>query len=128
MGDNLEDKIMEKKISFSMKDLKWVISTLVVIVGWSITVVLWVQDKNKQKSRIEVLETKNSSLEIQVATLNGQISGVMNATDLFMKNPPQETKIRIDLMDQRVTKLEEVNGLQFTKKIESTSVPIKRSR
>jgi hypothetical protein len=128
MGDNLEDKIMEKKISFSMKDLKWVISTLVVIVGWSITAVLWVQDKNKQRSRIEVLETKNSSLEIQVATLNGQISGVMNATDLFMKNPPQETKIRIDLMDQRVTKLEEVNGLQFTKKIESTSVPIKRSR
>lgn len=128
MGDNLEDKIMEKKISFSMKDLKWVISTMVVIVGWSITVVLWVQDKNKQRSRIEVLETKNSSLEIQVATLNGQISGVMNATDLFMKNPPQETKIRIDLMDQRVTALEEVNGLQFTKRVESTTTPIRRNR
>ena len=59
---DLENNIMEKRFSFSIKDMKWVISTLVIAIGWIITIVFWVQDKNKQKNRIETLETKNVSI------------------------------------------------------------------
>ena len=50
---DLENNIMEKRFSFSVKDMKWVISTLVIGISWIITIVLWVQDKNKQKTRIQ---------------------------------------------------------------------------
>jgi len=123
----LEDNIMEKRFSFSIKDMKWVISTLVIAIGWVITIVFWVQDKNKQKNRIETLETKNVTLERQVATLQGQIEGVNQATKVFMEYPPSENRFRIELLEKRVDKIENINGLQVDKTIESTPAPIKRN-
>lgn len=123
----LENNIMEKRFSFSIKDMKWVISTLVIAIGWVITIVFWVQDKNKQKNRIETLETKNVTLERQVATLQGQIEGVNQATKVFMEYPPSENRFRIELLEKRVDKIENINGVQVDKTIESTPAPIKRN-
>jgi hypothetical protein len=126
---NLEEKIMgEKRFSFSLKDMKWVVSTLVVGISWIITIILWVQDKNKQKSRIEVLETKNNVLEIQVATLSGQVSGVNQATKIFMENPPSENKFRIELLEKRVDFIENHNGFESRRNISTNSTPIRRER
>jgi hypothetical protein len=126
--NDLEKNIMEeKRFSFSLKDMKWVISTLIVGISWVITIVLWVQDKNKQKSRIEVLETKNGVLEIQVATLSGQISGVNQATKIFMENPPSENKFRIELLEKRIDVIENLNGLQTNRDI-TNHTPIRRNR
>jgi sensor domain CHASE-containing protein len=128
MGD-LEEKIMEeKRFSFSFKDLKWVISTLVVGISWIITIVLWIQDKNRQKSRIEVLETKNGTLEIQVATLNGQVSGVNQAAKIFMENPPSLNNYRIELLEKRVDFIENHNGLESRRNIPTNSTPMRRER
>ncbi len=124
---DLENNIMDKKFSFSVKDIKWIISTLVVVIGWVITIVFWVQDKNKQKARIEVLETKNGNLEVQVATLNGQISGVNQATKIFMENPPSETKFRVELLEKRVEKIEQLNNINKFTEI-SVNKPIRRDR
>jgi hypothetical protein len=127
--NNLEEKIMEeKRFSFSLKDMKWVVSTLVVGVSWIITIVLWVQDKNKQKSRIEVLETKNNVLEIQVATLSGQVSGVNQVTKIFMENPPSENKFRIELLEKRVDFIENHNGFESRRNISTNSTPMRRER
>jgi hypothetical protein len=127
--NNLEEKIMEeKRFSFSLKDMKWVVSTLVVGISWIITIILWVQDKNKQKSRIEVLETKNNVLEIQVATLSGQVSGVNQATKIFMENPPSENKFRIELLEKRVDFIENHNGFESRRNISTNSTPIRRER
>ena len=123
----LENNIMEKRFSFSIKDMKWVISTLVIAIGWVVTIVFWVQDKNKQKNRIETLETKNVTLERQVATLQGQIEGVNQATKVFMEYPPSESRFRIELLEKRVDKIENINGVQVDKTIESTPAPIKRN-
>jgi hypothetical protein len=126
--NDLEKNIMEeKRFSFSLKDMKWVISTLIVGISWVITIVLWVQDKNKQKSRIEVLETKNGVLEIQVATLSGQISGVNQATKIFMENPPSENKFRIELLEKRIDVIENLNWLQTNRDI-TNHTPIRRNR
>ena len=124
---DLENNIMDKKFSFSVKDIKWIISTLVVVIGWVITIVFWVQDKNRQKARIEVLETKNGNLEVQVATLNGQISGVNQATKIFMENPPSETKFRVELLEKRVEKIEQLNNINKFTEI-SVNKPIRRDR
>ncbi len=125
---DLEKNIMdEKRFSFSIKDLKWVISTMVVLIGWVLTVVFWVQDKNKQKTRIEILETKNVTLEKQVATLEGQISGVSQATKLFMEFPPSENKFRIELLEKRVDKVEQLNGVNFLEQPTSDKI-IRRNR
>jgi len=124
---DLENNIMEKRFSFSIKDMRWVISTLVIAIGWIITIVFWVQDKNKQKNRIETLETKNVTLERQVATLQGQIEGVNQATKVFMEYPPSENRFRIELLEKRVDKIENINGVQVDKTIESTPAPIKRN-
>ncbi len=127
--NNLEEKIMEeKRFSFSLKDMKWVVSTLVVGISWIITIILWVQDKNKQKSRIEVLETKNNVLEIQVATLSGQVSGVNQATKIFMENPPSENKFRIELLEKRVDFIENHNGFESRRNISTNSTPMRRER
>lgn len=123
----LEDNIMEKRFSFSIKDMKWVISTLVIAIGWVITIVFWVQDKNKQKNRIETLETKNVTLERQVATLQGQIEGVNQATKVFMEYPPSESRFRIELLEKRVDKIENISGVLVNKTIENTPAPIKRN-
>lgn len=126
--NDLEKNIMEeKRFSFSLKDMKWVISTLIVGISWVITIVLWVQDKNKQKSRIEVLETKNGVLEIQVATLSGQIYGVNQATKIFMENPPSENKFRIELLEKRIDVIENLNGLKTNRDI-TNHTPIRRGR
>ena len=125
---DLEKNIMEeKRFSFSLKDMKWVISTLVIGISWIITIVLWVQDKNKQKTRIESLETKNVTLERQVATLQGQIEGVNQATKVFMEYPPSENRFRIELLEKRVDKIENINGVLVNKTIENTPSPIKRN-
>lgn len=126
---DLEKNIMEeKRFSFSLKDMKWVISTLVIGISWIVTIVLWVQDKNKQKNRIEVLETKNGVLEKQVATLEGQITGVNQATKIFMENPPSENKFRIELLEKRVDKIENINGVNNETSISLTNSPIRRER
>ena len=124
---DLENNIMEKRFSFSVKDMKWVISTLVIGISWIITIILWVQDKNKQKTRIESLETKNVTLERQVATLQGQIEGVNQATKVFMEYPPSENRFRIELLEKRVDKIENINGVLVNKTIENTPSPIKRN-
>jgi len=124
---DLEKNIMEKRFSFSVKDMKWVISTLIIGISWIITIVLWVQDKNKQKTRIESLETKNVTLEKQVATLEGQIEGVNQATKVFMEYPPSESRFRIELLEKRVDKIENISGVQVNKTIENTPAPIKRN-
>lgn len=106
MGDNLEDKVMDKKVSFSVKDVKWVITSAVVLVLWIVTAILWVKDKDAQSDKISHLEKQNTTLEKQVATLEGQIKGVENASTIFMQNPPSENKMRIGLLERRVERLE----------------------
>jgi peptidoglycan hydrolase CwlO-like protein len=106
MGDNLEDKIMDKKVSFSVKDMKWVITSAVALVLWIVTAILWVKSSDAQADKISHLETQNGTLEKQVATLEGQIKGVENASTIFMQNPPSENKMRINLLERRVERLE----------------------
>ena len=107
MGENnLEDKILDKKLSFSVKDMKWVITSAVALILWIVTAILWVKDKDAQTEKISKLETQNSTLEKQVATLEGQIKGVENASTIFMQNPPSENKVRIDVLEKRVERLE----------------------
>jgi polyhydroxyalkanoate synthesis regulator phasin len=104
--DGLEDKVLKKTVSFSIKDMKWVITTAVSVVLWIVTAVLWVKDSNARGEKISHLETQNTTLEKQVATLEGQIKGVENASNIFMQNPPSELKFRIDLLEKRVNVLE----------------------
>ena len=106
---SLEEKVLAKKISFSIKDIKWVIVTLVMTVLWIVTAILWVQDKNSQKEKISGLQTENNILTKKVATLEGQIAGVSQASEIFMQNSPSENRYRIELLENRVTKMEE-NG------------------
>lgn len=125
---DLEKNIMEeKRFFFSLKDVKWVVSTAVFLVGWLITIILWVQDKNKQKIRIEVLETKNYTLEKEVEGLKGEVKGINRAADNFMTFPPNEAKFRIELLEKRVDKVEEKNGVQ-SKTIIPENNPIRRDR
>jgi hypothetical protein len=104
--DSAEDKILNKKVSFSIKDMKWVITTAVTVILWIVTAVLWVQDSNARGDKIKHLEDQNTTLENQVSKLEGQIEGVQNASNIFMQNPPGELKFRIDLLEKRVNVLE----------------------
>ena len=106
MGEDLEDKVMDKRISFSVKDMKWVITSGVALVLWIVTAVLWVKSSDAQSDKISHLEDQNTSLVKQVATLEGQIKGVENASIIFMENPPAELKFRIDGLENRVDRLE----------------------
>ena len=106
MGEDLEDKVMDKRISFSVKDMKWVITSAVVLILWIVTAVLWVKSSDAQSEKITHLENQNTSLVKQVATLEGQIKGVENASIIFMENPPAELKFRIDGLSKRITRLE----------------------
>jgi hypothetical protein len=106
MGESIEDKILDKEVSFSVKDMKWVITTAVVAVLWIVTAVLWVKSSDAQSDKIRVLETNNSSLQLKVATLEGQVKGVEKASEIFMENPPAELKYRIDLAEKRLNRLE----------------------
>jgi len=109
---SLEDKVMDKKVSFSLKDIKWVIITSFSVVLWLVTAFLWVSDKNRQAEKINKLETTNITLEKEVATLKGQIRGVENATTIFMENPPKENKVRIDQLEKRIDILEKPGSNQ----------------
>jgi polyhydroxyalkanoate synthesis regulator phasin len=104
--DNVEDKILNRQVSFSVKDMKWVITTAVSVVLWIVTAILWVKDSNSRGEKIQHLEEQNTTLEKQVATLEGQIKGVENASTIFMQNPPSELKFRIDGLEKRVNRLE----------------------
>ena len=106
MGDDLEDKVMDKRISFSVKDMKWVITSGVALILWIVTAVLWVKSSDAQAGKISDLEKQNTSLVKQVATLEGQIKGVENASIIFMENPPAELKFRIDGLENRIDRLE----------------------
>lgn len=106
MGEELEDKVLNKKVSFSFKDIKWVIVTGVTVVLWIVTAVLWVNDRSKQEDEIKSISSENSTLKTKVATLEGQIQGVQTASEIFMQNPPSELKFRIDLLEKRVDVLE----------------------
>jgi hypothetical protein len=106
MGDGLEDKIMDKKVSISVKDMKWVITSAVALVLWIVTAILWVKSSDAQSDKITHLEDQNTSLVKQVATLEGQIKGVENASIIFMENPPAELKFRLDGLEKRVDVLE----------------------
>lgn len=106
MEDNLENRILEKKVSFSVKDIKWVVTSAVVLVLWIVTAILWVKDKDTQSEKISNLEKQNSTLEKQVATLEGQIRGVENVSKIFMENPPSENRFRIEQIEKRVDRLE----------------------
>lgn len=107
----LEDVVMGSRISFSIKDFKWVVTSVIVLVLWVVTAVLWVKDKNNQSDKIKLLEDSKTQLEKQVATLEGQIKGVENASIIFMQNPPSELKFRIDILEKRVNGLEGTNNL-----------------
>jgi polyhydroxyalkanoate synthesis regulator phasin len=104
--DSAEDKILNKQVSFSVKDMKWVITTAVSVVLWIVTAILWVKDSNARGEKIQHLEEQNTTLEKQVATLEGQIEGVQNASNIFMQNPPGELKFRIDILEKRIDILE----------------------
>lgn len=106
MGEELENRIMDKKISFSVKDMKWVITTAVVGVLWIVTAILWVKSSDAQADKINTLENNNSTLQLKVATLEGQVKGVEKASEIFMENPPAELKYRIDLAEKRIYRLE----------------------
>jgi len=105
-NQDIEGVLMEKRLSFSVKDLKWVITSAVISVLWLVTSILWVKDKNTQSDKIKSLEDSKAQLEKQVATLEGQVKGVENASIIFMQNPPSELKFRIDLLEKRVDGLE----------------------
>lgn len=105
-GLNIENKIMNKEISLSIKDIKWVITTAVMVVLWVVTAILWIKDSNARGEKIKYLEKQNITLEKQVATLEGQIDGVQNASNIFMQNPPGELKFRIDILEKRIDILE----------------------
>ena len=132
----LEDKVMGKKIiSVSIKDMKWVVTSVIAVVLWISTVVLWVQDKNAQKERIDKQETKigtlkteNETLKGKVATLEGQVQGVSQASEIFMKNSPSENRYRVELLEKRVDRLE-IPGSNPTLMIElDTNRVIRRDR
>lgn len=107
--EELENKVLDKRMSFSVKDLKWVITSGVAIILWIVTSIFWVKDKNAQSDKIKLLEDAKVQLEKQVATLEGQVKGVENASTIFMQNPPSELKFRIDLLEKRVDYIENPN-------------------
>ncbi|NIP31194.1 MAG: hypothetical protein GTN59_11750, partial [Candidatus Dadabacteria bacterium] len=72
MGD-LEEKISEKKFSFSIKDLRWIIGIVITIIGWGVTAYLWVQDKSEMKEEIVTLGSENKLLNEKVIRLEGQV-------------------------------------------------------
>lgn len=106
MSDGIDDKILNKKVSFSVKDIKWVVTSAVVLILWIVTAILWVKDKDTQSEKISALEASKNKLEIQVATLEGQVKGVEKASEIFMENPPAELKFRIDMVEKRIDRLE----------------------
>lgn len=126
----LEEKVMEKRFSLSVKDFKWVITSGVVLVLWLVTAILWIKDKNSQSDKIKSLEDSKTQLEKQVATLEGQIKGVENASIIFMQNPPSELKFRIDILEKRITYLEDPNSNVFLTKtaFKDTTHVVKRNR
>lgn len=103
---NLEDRVNEKRFSFSLKDIKWIITLVIFIIGWGITAYLWVSDKSSMKEEIIALQGKNSSLNEKVLRLEGQIEGVNNAANIFMENSPSENRYRIERLESRVKILE----------------------
>ena len=106
MSEDLEDVVMNKQVSFSVKDMKWVITSVVVVVLWIVTAFLWVKDKDKQQEKIGALEKANGTLVVKVATLEGKIDGVNEASKIFMENSPSENKYRINIVEKRVDQLE----------------------
>jgi hypothetical protein len=102
----LEDKILEKKVSFSIKDMKWVITTAVSVVLWIVTATLWVKDTNATSVKMDSLEKENGTLKTEVATLKGQVDGVNRAAEIFMKNSPSENRHMIESLGNRVDVLE----------------------
>ena len=109
--DDIEEVLMEKRLSFSIKDIKWIITSSVMLVLWLVTSILWVKDKNTQSDKIKSLEESKAQLEKQVATLEGQVKGVENASIIFMQNPPSELKFRLDLLEKRVNNLDGSNSV-----------------
>lgn len=128
--DKLEDKVLNTRISFSFKDIKWVIVTSVTIVLWIVTAILWVNDRSKQADQIKSISTENSTLKTKVATLEGQIHGVQTASEIFMQNPPSELKFRIDLLEKRVGLLELPirNSIVNTINVDTIGVEPRRNR
>jgi hypothetical protein len=102
MAEDLEEKVLNKEFSFSLKDLKWVVTTLVAVVLWLVTAVLWFQDREK----LDTLSTDNNKLNIEVATLRGEISGVSQASKIFMEHSPVQNSKDIDELKHRVEILE----------------------
>lgn len=118
----IEDNIMNKKFSFTFKDVKWIITSGVAITLWIVTSIMWVRDKDAQSDKIKKLEESRSQLEKQVATLEGQIKGIENASIVFMQNPPNEIKFRLDLLEKRILILEGPNSTRVSNFIDTTNV------
>lgn len=102
----LEDKINNKKVSFNIKDIKWIIGIVITVIGWSVTAYLWIADKNNMSDKIEKLESENNDLTEKVIRLEGQVEGVNNAAKVFMENSPSENRYRIERLEDRVEHLE----------------------
>jgi cell division protein FtsB len=109
MGD-LEKQIMEKKVfSFSIKDLKWVITSAIMGIGLIITIILWIGDRGKAEKlsqEVKKLREENTELKTEVSKVQGQVEGVSEAAEIFMKNSPSENRFRIELLEGRVLQLE----------------------
>ena len=109
MGD-LEKDIMEKKMfSFSIKDLKWVITSAVMGIGLIITIILWIGDRGKAEklsAEVKQLRTELVNSKTELSKVQGQVQGVSDAAEIFMKNSPSENRFRIELLEGRVFQLE----------------------
>lgn len=99
MGEGIEDKINNKQVILSFKDIKWVVAIIVTVIGWGVTGYLWISDKSEMKEEIITLQTDNKSLSESVIRLEGQIEGVNNASEIFMKNSPSENRYRIEKLE-----------------------------
>jgi len=73
------------------------------VVLWLVTAILWFQDREK----LDTLSKDNTKLNIKIATMEGQISGVSQASKIFMEHSPVQNSKNIDELKKRVKILEQ---------------------
>ena len=54
---------MDKRVSFSVKDMKWVIVSTVALILWVVTAILWVKSSVKKPVLYEIDDTQ---LEMEI--------------------------------------------------------------
>lgn len=114
---SLEENLLDKKISFSLKDIKWIITSGIFVILWVCTAYMWVQDRNDQATEISRIKSENVELKTKVTLLEGQYQGVSQATKIFMENSPGETRFRLELLEKRVDKITTTYAPEISKPI-----------